>query len=202
MTALLQVALDVVSLREAIRIARLSVKGGADILEAGTPLIKSVGLISVEVLKEAFPEKIVVADLKTMDAGRLEASLAFEKGADIVTVMALATMETITEVVETAREYGGKVMVDLMNVSNPFLEAKKLSEINTSSADFKKYESFVDILKDLDIELSEELEAIFYLLDENFIQAYSESSEQYQEILHELKSKIGYNLNCLYHIIS
>ena len=128
MTALLQVALDVVSLREAIRIARLSVKGGADILEAGTPLIKSVGLISVEVLKEAFPEKIVVADLKTMDAGRLEASLAFEKGADIVTVMALATMETITEVVETAREYGGKVMVDLMNVSNPFLEAKKLSE--------------------------------------------------------------------------
>jgi len=69
--------------------------------------------------------------------------------------------------------------------------AKNLSTINTASADTKKYESFVELIKDLDIELTDELEAIFYLIDEQFIQAYSENSKQYQEILHELKSKIN-----------
>lgn len=69
--------------------------------------------------------------------------------------------------------------------------AKGLSKIDTSGADNSTYESFVELLKDLDIDLTEDLEAIFNLLDENFIQGYSENSEQYQEILHELKNKIN-----------
>ncbi len=69
--------------------------------------------------------------------------------------------------------------------------AKKLSEINTSGTDTKKYESFIDLLKDLDIELTNDIESIFDILDEQYIQGYSENKEHYQEILHELKSKIS-----------
>ncbi|RLD54516.1 MAG: hypothetical protein DRJ01_17925, partial [Bacteroidetes bacterium] len=69
--------------------------------------------------------------------------------------------------------------------------AKELSEIDTSKADVKQYDSFVELLTDLDFDLTEELKAIFFLLDESFIQGYSENAEQYQEILHELKSKIN-----------
>ncbi len=69
--------------------------------------------------------------------------------------------------------------------------AKELSEIDTSKADVKHYNSFVELLKDLDFDITEDLEAIFFLLDENFIQSYSENAEQYQEILHELKGRIN-----------
>ena len=69
--------------------------------------------------------------------------------------------------------------------------AKELSEIDTSKADVKQYDSFVDLLIDLDFDLTEELKALFFLLDESFIQGYSENAKQYQEILHELKSKIN-----------
>lgn len=69
--------------------------------------------------------------------------------------------------------------------------AQGLSKINTSNVDITKYESFVEMLKDLDIDLTGEIEAIFDLLDENYIQGYAENSEQYQEMLHNLKKKIN-----------
>jgi len=125
---LLQVALDVLCLEEALKIARLCVEGGIDILEAGTPLIKEEGLRAVSLLKSLFPEKIVVADTKTMDAGALEAKAAFNVGADVVTVMALAGVETIREVVETAKDMGGKVMVDMMNVDKVVEKAVEIYE--------------------------------------------------------------------------
>ena len=69
--------------------------------------------------------------------------------------------------------------------------AKGLSKIDTSSADTSKYESLIDLLKSLDIELTKELEDIFSLLDESFIEHYSENPKQYQSILRELKTKIS-----------
>ncbi len=75
--------------------------------------------------------------------------------------------------------------------TSPTQIAKGLSQIDTSNIDDKKYESFVELLKDIDIDLTDELEAIFSLIDETFIQGYSENSEQYQELLHELKKKIN-----------
>ncbi|MFX1448880.1 MAG: orotidine 5'-phosphate decarboxylase / HUMPS family protein, partial [Promethearchaeota archaeon] len=68
----LQVALDFESLEEALRIAE-EVAPFVDILEAGTPLIKSEGIRVVKALKNAYPDKLVCADLKTADAGYLEA---------------------------------------------------------------------------------------------------------------------------------
>ena len=73
---LVQVALDFVDLPRAIEIAREAVAGGVDWVEAGTPLIKAEGLDAVRELKAAFPDKLIFADLKTMDAGRIEVEYA------------------------------------------------------------------------------------------------------------------------------
>jgi 3-hexulose-6-phosphate synthase/6-phospho-3-hexuloisomerase len=71
-SVLLQVALDFVDLPRALAVAAEAVAGGADWVEAGTPLIKSEGLRAVRELKQAFPDRLIVADMKTMDAGRTE----------------------------------------------------------------------------------------------------------------------------------
>ena len=117
MEPLLQVALDFVDLPRALKVAREAVAAGVDILEAGTPLIKSCGLQAVRTLRQEFPGIKIVADMKIMDTGRLEAEIAFKSGADIVVVVAAASDATIREAVEASRNYGGQVMVDLMEES-------------------------------------------------------------------------------------
>ncbi len=76
MEPVLQIALDFIVLDRAIKLAEESVLGGADWLEAGTPLIKSVGLDAVRELRRRFPNHVIVADMKIMDAGRIEAEAA------------------------------------------------------------------------------------------------------------------------------
>ncbi|MHC4453378.1 MAG: orotidine 5'-phosphate decarboxylase / HUMPS family protein, partial [Planctomycetota bacterium] len=86
-TPILQVALDFINLKRAVNIAKEAVEAGVDWIEAGTPLIKSEGLDSVRVLRKEFPTITIVADMKTMDAGRLEMETAAKAGADIAVVM-------------------------------------------------------------------------------------------------------------------
>ena len=102
----LQVALDFVDLPRALLIAREAVAGGADWVEAGTPLIKAEGLQAVRELKAAFPDKVIVADMKTMDAGRIELEYAAKAGAGVVGVLGAASDSTIKECAEAARNYG------------------------------------------------------------------------------------------------
>ena len=90
----LQVALDVLDLPSALTLAN-QVSEHVDILELGTPLVKSVGIGAVSAIKAAHPDKLVFADLKTADAGELEATLAFEAGADLITVMGAADDDTV-----------------------------------------------------------------------------------------------------------
>ncbi|HPP12329.1 MAG TPA: orotidine 5'-phosphate decarboxylase, partial [bacterium] len=82
MKTLLQVALDFVDLPRALKVAGEAVAAGVDLLEAGTPLIKACGLEAVRVLRREFPGTKIVADMKVMDTGRLEADIAFKAGAD------------------------------------------------------------------------------------------------------------------------
>ncbi|MHC5077477.1 MAG: 3-hexulose-6-phosphate synthase [Planctomycetota bacterium] len=114
----LQVALDFVNLKRALKVARESVEGGADILEAGTPLIKSEGLDAVRALKSAFPNLPVVADMKTMDTGRLEMEIAAKAGAAFAVVMGAAADSTIRECIEAGRNYGIGVGVDTLGVED------------------------------------------------------------------------------------
>ena len=102
-----QVALDLLRLQDALRIARRAVAEGIGWLEAGTPLIKSEGMRAVRGLVRAFPGKTVAADMKTLDAGGLESEMAFRAGADIVSISNLAHDRTVRDSVRTARQYDG-----------------------------------------------------------------------------------------------
>ncbi len=129
MKPILQVALDLLNKHRALAIAKDSVKGGADWLEAGTPLIKSEGMEIVRKLKETFPKKTLVADMKTMDTGAFETEMAAKAGADIVCVLAVSDDSTIIEAMKSARRYGAKLMVDLIGVQDKIKRAKELEKI-------------------------------------------------------------------------
>lgn len=118
MLPILQVALDFVDLHRAMKVAEEAVEGGADWLEAGTPLIKSEGLNAVRRLHEAFPALSIVADMKTMDAGRIEMESAAKAGAKSAIVMGTASDSTIKECIAAGRNYGLDIGVDLLGVKD------------------------------------------------------------------------------------
>jgi 3-hexulose-6-phosphate synthase/6-phospho-3-hexuloisomerase len=128
MKPVLQIALDFINLSRALRVAEEAVAGGADWLEAGTPLIKSEGLDAVRALRKQFPNHVIVADLKTMDAGRVEMEAAAKAGANIAGVLGLASDATIKECVEAAANYGFKVIVDMIGVEDVVQRAKQVEE--------------------------------------------------------------------------
>src|SRR5437867_13208712 len=110
--AIVQISLDLTSLEEALDHARKAVSAGVDWLEAGTPLILAEGLRAVSALRREFPEHPIVADLKTMDGGYLEAEMMAKAGATHVGVMGRAHPATIKVVVKAGRECGSEVMGD------------------------------------------------------------------------------------------
>ncbi len=124
----LQVALDFVDLHRALDVAARAVEGGADYLEAGTPLIKSEGLDAVRALRERFGSIPIVADMKTADAGRIEAEAAAKAGASVMTVLGSAGEPTVRECVESGRHYGIAVAVDLLGVAEPVALSARLGE--------------------------------------------------------------------------
>lgn len=125
---LLQLAVDATDLHSAEKLAQ-AVYPHYDIAEIGTPLIIEEGLRALEVFKAKWPDKQYLADLKIMDAGKLEAESAFRRGADIVTVLALADDKTIQGALEAAEEHGGLVMADLINVPDPVDRARELQSL-------------------------------------------------------------------------
>jgi 3-hexulose-6-phosphate synthase/6-phospho-3-hexuloisomerase len=133
MRPILQVALDLVHGERAIPIATDAVKGGADWIEAGTPLIKSEGMEIIRRLKKAFPRHMIVADMKTIDVGGAEVEIAAKSGADVVVILGISSDPTITEAVLSARQYGARVMVDLFNVKDKVARAR---EVERMGADY------------------------------------------------------------------
>jgi 3-hexulose-6-phosphate synthase len=126
---LLQVALDVLSTQEALGIA-VQIYPHFDILEIGTPLIIGEGLSALETIKAKFPDKKYLADLKIMDAGKIEAASAFKRGADIVTALAAADDLTIRGALDAAEACDGQLMADLINVRDPVARAIELCAMN------------------------------------------------------------------------
>jgi 3-hexulose-6-phosphate synthase/6-phospho-3-hexuloisomerase len=138
----LQVALDFTEISRALRCAQEAVEGGAGWLEAGTPLIKSEGLESVRALRREFPDHIIVADMKIMDAGRVEVETAAKAGADIVGVLGVASDATIAECVEAARNYGARIVVDLINEPDP---ARRAAEVEALGVDYIAVHTPIDV---------------------------------------------------------
>ena len=141
MKPILQVALDFVELIRAFKLAEEAVNGGADWLEAGTPLIKSVGLDCVRELRKKFPNRTIVADMKTMDVGRIEVESAAKAGADIIAILGVASDSTIMECIRAGGHYGAKIMVDLLQVPE-FL--KRAKEIEQMGADYLGLHTSID----------------------------------------------------------
>ncbi|MDS2173166.1 MULTISPECIES: 3-hexulose-6-phosphate synthase [unclassified Nesterenkonia] len=124
----IQFAMDTLTTEQALEWAAAAAPH-VDILELGTPLIKSEGLRAVTAVKEAHPDKVVFADLKTMDAGALEAEIAFAAGADLVTVLGTADDSTIAGAVDVARRHGKGVVVDLIGVKDKAHRAQEVVEL-------------------------------------------------------------------------
>ena len=133
MKPILQLALDFIEIKRAIKVAHEAVKGGVDWIEAGTPLIKSEGLDSVRKLREEFPDKVIVADMKIADTGRIEVEIASKAGADIVCVLGGVSDSTIKECIEAGKNYGAKILVDLLEVKDLLKRAK---DVEKWGADF------------------------------------------------------------------
>ncbi|HZE22325.1 MAG TPA: 3-hexulose-6-phosphate synthase [Desulfobaccales bacterium] len=131
MSAILQLALDFVDLHRAVGVAERAVPAGVDWVEAGTPLIKSEGLDAVRELKRLFPNKTIVADMKIMDAGRIEVESATKAGAGIVDVLGTATDATIAECIQAGKNYGAKIVVDLIAVTDPVARARQVEALGT-----------------------------------------------------------------------
>jgi len=112
MKAIVQISLDLTNIDEALETAAMALRAGVDWLEAGTPLILAEGLQGVKKLREAFPDTPIVADLKTMDGGYLEAEMMARAGATHVVVMARAHIETIKCVIRAGKDFGIKIMGD------------------------------------------------------------------------------------------
>ncbi len=100
-----------------------------DWIEAGTPLIKSEGMNAVRQLKAAFPDRIILADMKTIDTGAMEIEMAAKAGADIVILLGSADDSTIHDAVRAARKYGVKLMADLISSDDPAKRAVELVEM-------------------------------------------------------------------------
>lgn len=127
----LQVAIDLLSTADALQLLN-KVAPYVDIIELGTPLIKQQGLSVVTNVKAAYPDKLVFADMKTMDAGELEAKLAFEAGADIMTVLASAADSTIAGAVKAGKQYGKAVVADMIGVADKAARLEELKQLGVS----------------------------------------------------------------------
>ncbi len=129
MRPIVQISLDVVEIDEALATAAMALRAGVDWLEAGTPLILAEGMHGVRALRARFPDVPLVADLKTMDGGWLEAELMAKAGATHVVVMAQAHDETIRCVVQAGRDFGVEVMGDNLACEDKIAAARRLEDL-------------------------------------------------------------------------
>lgn len=129
MRPIVQISLDLIDRAEALATAEMALRAGVDWLEAGTPFILAEGVHGVRALRERFPTTPIVADLKIMDGGYLEAEMMAKAGATHVVVMARAHEETLKVVVKAGRDYGVKVMGDNLGFPDMVEGAKIIEDL-------------------------------------------------------------------------
>jgi 3-hexulose-6-phosphate synthase/6-phospho-3-hexuloisomerase len=125
---LIQLALDSLDPAQTIKLAGLAAPY-VDIFEIGTPCIKYNGIDLLRELKKRFPDKLILVDLKTMDAGEYEATPFYAAGADICTVLGVSGLATIEGVIKAAKAHNAEVQVDLINVPDKVACAKAVAKL-------------------------------------------------------------------------
>jgi len=126
----LQVALDLdADLTTVTKVAQEAYRGGANIVEAGTPSVKRHGVdLLIPHLRKVAPNAVIVADLKTMDVGNLEAKIAFRAGGDVVAVLGIGGQTKILEAVSEATRWNRGVLIDFIDCLDPIQLIEELSE--------------------------------------------------------------------------
>jgi len=124
----LQISLDIPELERTKK--TISQIPGSDriILEVGTPLIKRYGTRVINDLRQVAKDVFMVADLKTLDVGKVEVDIAYEETADAVVAAGLAPTETLDSFISEARRLGIYSVVDMLNVEDPIKKLKTLKE--------------------------------------------------------------------------
>ncbi|MGZ7118990.1 MAG: bifunctional 5,6,7,8-tetrahydromethanopterin hydro-lyase/3-hexulose-6-phosphate synthase [Methanobacterium sp.] len=117
----LQVALDLDNFEDVERIINSLPDRERILLEAGTPLLKKFGVGVVSKIRDLRKDAFIIADLKTLDVGRIEVKIAADETADAVAISGLGTIESIEKAVHEAMKQGIYSILDMMNVDN-FLE--------------------------------------------------------------------------------
>lgn len=125
----LQIALDVGSIEAVKRVVTQMPKSDNIILEAGTPLIKKKGVEIIREMRELAPDSFIIADLKTMDVGKVEVDMAFEETADAVCCAGAASTATIDDFVYEAKRLGIYSFLDMMQVEDPIAKLKGLKDL-------------------------------------------------------------------------
>jgi bifunctional enzyme Fae/Hps len=125
----LQIALDLPSVEAVNMVLSQVPKNDSIILEAGTPLIKKHGVKVIKAIREAAHDAFIIADLKTMDVGKVEVDMAFEETADAVCCAGAASSSTINDFVYEARRLGIYSFLDMMEVEDPVAKLKSLKNI-------------------------------------------------------------------------
>ncbi len=124
---LIQMALDSLDFDATIALAE-QVAPHVDIFEIGTPCIKHNGVNLVKALRAKFPDKLLLVDLKTMDAGEYEATPFYAAGADICTVLGVSGLATCMGVIKAANAHGAEAQIDLINVDDKVACARATAE--------------------------------------------------------------------------
>ncbi|MDD5273998.1 MAG: 3-hexulose-6-phosphate synthase, partial [Methylovulum sp.] len=125
---LIQLALDSLDFEQTLSLAEQAAPY-IDIFEIGTPCIKHNGVDIVKALRAKFPNKLILVDLKTMDAGEYEATPFYAAGADICTVLGVSGMATITGVINAAKAHRAEAQIDLINVADKLACAQAAAEL-------------------------------------------------------------------------
>lgn len=115
----LQIAMDITNMSGIQRVLEEVPHNDMVIFEAGTPFIKEFGVRGLKDLRKYRPGMFLIADLKTLDVGKVEVDQAYNQGADAVVVSGLAGKDTIENVIYEAHRMGIYAYVDMMNVPDP-----------------------------------------------------------------------------------
>ena len=115
----LQVAMDLVDMGKVAEVLKKVPENDHVIIEAGTPLIKKFGLGVIGEIRKLRPNAFIIADMKILDTGNLEARMAADATADAVVVSGLAPNSTMEKAIAEARKVGIYSIVDMLNVPNP-----------------------------------------------------------------------------------
>jgi 3-hexulose-6-phosphate synthase/6-phospho-3-hexuloisomerase len=129
----IQLAIDLFTIDEALKLAEIGVKAGVDWLEAGTPLIVKRGVDAIGAIARSFPDHPVLADYKTMDGGGRNVNNTAEQGGRIMTVCYGACEETISAAVAESKKTGVLVIVDTIGVKDQVSAARHIEQLGADS---------------------------------------------------------------------